>query len=109
LLTGARVFTLRKLLFFVPMRSYKYYLIAFLSFVIWGFFSLALKPLHNYPSLDILFYRVFLCAVILLLISLFIRRSVLKQNIAIYKAMPPREQRSILMRTIGGGVLLTAN
>lgn len=109
LLTGARVFTLRKLLFFVPMRSYKYYLIAFLSFVIWGFFSLALKPLHNYPSLDILFYRVFLCAVILLLISLFIRRSVLKQNIAIYKAMPSREQRSILMRTIGGGILLTAN
>jgi chloramphenicol-sensitive protein RarD len=31
----------------------------FCFFFIWGF-SLALKPLHNYASLDILFYRVFL-------------------------------------------------
>lgn len=91
------------------MKLSKYYLIAFLSFVIWGFFSLALKPLHDYPSLDILFYRVFLCAVIMLVISLLVRVSVLKRNIAIFKAMPPSEKKSIILRTLGGGVLLTAN
>lgn len=91
------------------MRSYKYYLIALLSFIIWGFFSLALKPLHDYPSLDILFYRVFLCAAILLVISLFIRRSVLKRNISIFKEMSSEEKKSVIIRTLGGGVLLTAN
>jgi chloramphenicol-sensitive protein RarD len=91
------------------MKLYKYYLVAFLSFVIWGFFSLALKPLHDYPSLDILFYRVFLCAAIMLVISVFIRVSVLKRNIAIFKAMEAREKKSIILRTLGGGVLLTAN
>jgi chloramphenicol-sensitive protein RarD len=91
------------------MKLYKYYLVAFLSFVIWGFFSLALKPLHDYPSLDILFYRVFLCAAIMLVISVFIRVSILKRNIAIFKAMEAREKKSIILRTLGGGVLLTAN
>ncbi|HEV7381696.1 MAG TPA: EamA family transporter, partial [Dyadobacter sp.] len=91
------------------MKLYKYYLIAFLSFMIWGFFSLALKPLHNYPSLDILFYRVFLCAVIMLVISLVIRVPVLRKSIGLIKAMPKREQLSLVKRTLGGGILLTAN
>jgi chloramphenicol-sensitive protein RarD len=82
------------------MKLYKYYLIAFLSFMIWGFFSLALKPLHNYPSLDILFYRVFLCAVIMLVISLVIRVPVLRKSIGLIKAMPKREQLSLVMNHI---------
>lgn len=91
------------------MKLYKYYLIAFLSFMIWGFFSLALKPLHEYPSLDILFYRVFLCAAIMLVISLLIRIQVFKKSIALVKAMPKSEQKSLVLRTLGGGLLLTAN
>ena len=59
------------------MKFSKYYLAAFISFLIWGFFSLALKPLKDYASLDILFYRVFLCAVIMAVISLFVRINVL--------------------------------
>jgi len=91
------------------MKFSKYYLVAFLSFMIWGFFSLALKPLHNYPSLDILFYRVFLCAVIMLIITLFIRVGVLKQNIGFFKAMSSADKKSVIARTLGGGILLTAN
>ncbi|TDE16638.1 EamA family transporter [Dyadobacter psychrotolerans] len=91
------------------MKFSKYYLVAFLSFVIWGFFSLALKPLHEYPSLDILFYRVFLCAIIMLVITLFVRVSVLKQSIAFFKAMSAPDKKSIIARTLGGGILLTAN
>lgn len=91
------------------MKFSKYYLTAFISFVIWGFFSLALKPLHQYPSLDILFYRVFLCAVIMTVISLFLRRSVLKDNIAKFKEMTSTQQKSVIVLTLGGGILLTAN
>ena len=53
------------------MKTYKYYFAAFTAFLIWGFFSLALKPLRNFPSLDILFYRVFLSSIVMLLIDLF--------------------------------------
>jgi chloramphenicol-sensitive protein RarD len=91
------------------MKFSKYYLAAFVSFVIWGFFSLALKPLKSYPSLDILFYRVFLCAVIMLVISLFVRNKVLKDNIRKFQAMPTRQKRQVSMLTLGGGLLLTAN
>lgn len=91
------------------MKFSKYYLIAFISFVIWGFFSLALKPLRSYPSLDILFYRVFSCAVIMVFISLFLRVKVLKENIAAFKKMPSKQKKTIVLLTFGGGFLLTAN
>jgi chloramphenicol-sensitive protein RarD len=91
------------------MKFSKYYLIAFLSFVIWGFFSLALKPLHDYPSLDILFYRVFMCAVIMAVISLFVRVKVLKDNIKKFKEMPAAQRKQVSLLTLAGGILLTAN
>lgn len=91
------------------MKFSKYYLTAFVSFLIWGFFSLALKPLKGYPSLDILFYRVFMCAVVMAVISLFVRVKVLKQSITAFKAMEPARKREVAMLTLSGGVLLTAN
>ncbi|MHA4738367.1 EamA family transporter [Dyadobacter sp. MSC1_007] len=91
------------------MKFSKYYLTAFISFVIWGFFSLALKPLKAYPSLDILFYRVFMCAAVMGVISLLVRVKVLKESIATFKAMPPARKRQVALLTLSGGVLLTAN
>lgn len=91
------------------MKFSKYYLTAFVSFLIWGFFSLALKPLKGYPSLDILFYRVFMCAVVMAVISLFVRVKVLKQSIAAFRAMEPARKRQVALLTLSGGVLLTAN
>lgn len=91
------------------MKFSKYYLAAFISFVIWGFFSLALKPLKAYASLDILFYRVLFCAVIMAVISLFVRVKVLKENIAIFRQMPPAQRQRVTILTLAGGFLLTAN
>nr|WP_295929804.1 EamA family transporter [uncultured Dyadobacter sp.] len=91
------------------MKFSKYYLTAFISFVIWGFFSLALKPLNGYPSLDILFYRVFMCAVIMAVVSIVVRRKVLKDSLAAFKAFSPDHKRQVALLTLAGGVLLTAN
>lgn len=91
------------------MKFSKYYLTAFVSFLIWGFFSLALKPLKGYPSLDILFYRVFMCAAVMAVISLFVRIKVLKESVATFKAMPVARKRQVAFLTLIGGVLLTAN
>ena len=91
------------------MKFSKYYVIAFISFVIWGFFSLAIKPLHQYPSIDILFYRVFLCGIIMAVISFVLRRKVLKDNIVVFKNMPPEQRKRVTVLTLAGGFFLTFN
>ena len=87
----------------------KYYIAAITAFAMWGFFSLVLKPLHKYPSLDILFYRVFLCALLMLLITFTVKRHVLQQNIQIFKSLPQQQKRRIALINTGSGLLLTGN
>jgi chloramphenicol-sensitive protein RarD len=87
----------------------KYYLSAFSAFIIWGFFSLALKPLHDYPSLDILFYRVFLATVLMLFISLFLRKKVVTNDIQVIKSLTKSQRKKAFFLTIVGGFLLILN
>lgn len=94
---------------FYAVQINKYYLSALSSFVIWGFFSLALKPLHEYPSFDILFYRVFLATALLLMINIFTRYNVVKENINIFKSLDRKSKRKFLSLTILGGFLLVVN
>ncbi|MFV5689379.1 EamA family transporter [Flavobacterium sp. ZT3R25] len=91
------------------MRLNKYYLAAFSAFFVWGFFSLALKPLHKYPSLDILFYRVFFSVITMLLINLSFRRKVLIKNWNQFKSMTVKQKRSVIVLTLGGGTFLSSN
>lgn len=87
----------------------KYYLAALSSFTIWGFFSLALKPLHNYPSLDILFYRVFYSTVLLLIINAALRWPIVKENIRVFLDLGKKEKVKFMGLTILGGFLLVVN
>jgi len=91
------------------MKLTKYYLAAFFAFFIWGFFSLALKPLHNYPSLDIMFYRVFFSVVVMVLINLFFRRNVLRKNWNHFSKMSQEQKRSTVVLTLGGALFLASN
>lgn len=91
------------------MQFNKYYLAALSSFFIWGFFSLALKPLHDYPSLDILFYRVFYATALLMIINLFFRKDKLKQDIQVFKNLAKEEKYKIFSLTVLGGFLLIFN
>ena len=91
------------------MRFNKYYLAALTSFVIWGFFSLALKPLQSYASLDILFYRIFLATIFLLMINLIFRRNEVHNDVAVFREMEKATQRRTLVLTCLGGFLLILN
>lgn len=91
------------------MQINKYYLSALSSFFIWGFFSLALKPLHDYASLDILFYRVFYATVLLLIINLFFRKDKLKKDIQVFKNLGKQEKYKTGFLTVLGGFLLIFN
>jgi len=77
--------------------------------VIWGFFSLALKPIHHYPSLDILFYRVFLSVLLISGVNLFLRRKILIKDWNHFKSQSKSKRNKIIRVNVGGGLLLTAN
>ncbi|MFM2230930.1 MAG: putative permease YojE [Bacteroidota bacterium] len=98
--TFAQIFT---------VRINKYYLAAFTAFVIWGFFSLALKPLHDYPSLDILFYRVFYATGLLLLINFVFRNRLLRANVRVFQELSVADKKWFVTLTVLGGFLLVFN
>ncbi|SFF06312.1 EamA family transporter [Flavobacterium xueshanense] len=91
------------------MKLNKYYSAAFLAFFMWGFFSFALKPLHNYPSLDILFYRVFFSVITMVFINVVFRRKVMRQNWNHFINISFKQQRNVVLLTLGGGVFLSSN
>ncbi|MBF4515438.1 EamA family transporter [Flavobacterium sp. ANB] len=91
------------------MKTTKYYIAAITAYTIWGFFSLVLKPIHDYPSLDILFNRVFSCSILMLLIVFAFKRKKVKETIEIFKALPKAEKRKAILLNIGGSVFLMAN
>lgn len=95
--------------FYFKMKLTKYYLAAVSAFVIWGFFSLVLKPLHEYPSLDILFYRVFICVVLMLVINLGFRKKTIVDTVTYFKTLNGKQKRNLILLTFGGSMLLTAN
>lgn len=91
------------------MKTTKYYIAAITAYTIWGFFSLVLKPIHEYPSLDILFNRVFSCSILMLLIVFIFKRKKVTEAIAIFKKMEIVEKRKTILINIGGSVFLIAN
>ena len=91
------------------MRFNRYYVAAFSSFFIWGFFSLALKPLKDYASLDILFYRIFLATVLLLAINLLFRKKEVQNDLAVFKSLDKSVRNRLIFLTLTGGFLLTLN
>jgi chloramphenicol-sensitive protein RarD len=91
------------------MINVSYYLAAVAAFTIWGFFSLALRPLAGYSSADILFYRVFVSATLMLMVSVFLRRKVWVENRRLIGGMTARQRKGLALQTLGGGLFLTGN
>lgn len=87
----------------------KYYAAALSSFVVWGAFSLVLRPLSDYAALDILTYRVAFAAVIISLISLIFRYKTSKENITLIFSLTPKDRLQIISATIFSAVLLALN
>lgn len=91
------------------MKKYNYYFAAFSAFFIWGFFSLALKPISGYSSLDILFYRVFFSVLTMTAINLVFRQKSIRNNWEDYKAMTSKRKRSVVVLTLVGSLILASN
>lgn len=90
-------------------KDFKHYLAAIFAFSIWGFFSLVLKPLHAYASLDILFYRVFSCAIVMSMISLAFKRKSILDNLRLLRSMPKKKRLVTIGLNVIGSIFLTVN
>nr|WP_294923231.1 EamA family transporter [uncultured Flavobacterium sp.] len=91
------------------MKTTKYYIAAITAYTIWGFFSLILKPIHEYASLDILFYRVFSCSILMLLIAFAFKRKKVQETIETFRALTVSGKRKTILLNIGGSFFLMAN
>ncbi|WP_312090658.1 EamA family transporter [Chryseobacterium sp.] len=91
------------------MKQLRYYIAAIFAFATWGTFSLVLKPLHDYSSLDILFYRVFSCTIIMSVISVLFRQKKLKENISFFKSLSVKEKKKMIGLNVLSSILLTGN
>lgn len=91
------------------MKISKYYLAAIFSYVIWGFFSLALKPLSHHSAMTILFFRIFFSVLFAVAVCMLFRRDKLRESLAKYKSLEPKTRKRAAILTIGGGILLSAN
>jgi chloramphenicol-sensitive protein RarD len=87
----------------------KYYLAAITAFTIWGLFSFVLRPLHDYPSPDILFYRIFLCVILMAVTNLAVRRAQLKATRDYLMQLPLQTRKNLAWLTVLSSILLAAN
>ena len=91
------------------MQNFKYYAVAFFAFMLWGFFSLALKPIAYIPSFDILFYRITFSTLLILIFTFFFRRRIFLNDITSFKKRSKKDRKKGLFLTFFGGVLLGIN
>jgi chloramphenicol-sensitive protein RarD len=91
------------------MKNTSHYLAAISAFTIWGFFSLVLRPLATYASVDILFYRVFFSATLMLLVGVLLRRKVWTANRRLFGSLSAAQKKGLLFQLFGGGAFLSGN
>ena len=93
----------------MPKSNLKYFFAGIFSFAIWGFFSIPLRNLKEFPSEEILYYRIFTSLVFIWIAIFLFRRKYLKKDIAYLSSITGKEQRTIALQVVASTVLLTSN
>ncbi|WP_068596595.1 EamA family transporter [Vaginella massiliensis] len=91
------------------MKQSNYFFAALLTYFMWGFFSFGLRPISDYPSMDILYYRLFFSTVLLLLVGFGFRKKRLRQDLQLFRAQEVKVQRQMIYRLVGGSLVLMSN
>ena len=91
------------------MQDTKHYVAVVVASSIWGLFAFVLRPLRPWSPAEILFYRVFLSASLLLLTGFIFRRKSWASDLKIYRELPSADKRGILLQALGEGFFLTGN
>ncbi|GGK75098.1 EamA family transporter [Rufibacter glacialis] len=91
------------------MKFNRYHVAAISAFVIWGFIPFPLKALHDFPSSQILYFRVLVAVLTLLVVSGTTRREQWRQTLGRFKGQDRLEKRRFILFTLLGGALLAIN
>ncbi len=91
------------------MTQKKYYIAGFLSFMIWGFMSLAIKPLADYSAFNILYYRIFFAGAVGLIAYVLLRQKSLRKTRKKYRKLSAKNKKSFWFYTIIGTLFLMFN
>ena len=91
------------------MNQSKYILAAIIAFFLWGFFSFGLKPIAEYPSLDILFYRLYISVFFLVVINVGFRRDKIKKDWDLFRSLTKKKQNKLVSLIVGGSIILMSN
>lgn len=87
----------------------KYYAAVVAAFLIYGLFSLALKSLDHYDSLDILLSRLLVASIMLLLISLTFRIKISRENIFTFIEMSRKDKSNAVLVNGVSSIMLAVN
>lgn len=87
----------------------KYYLAVITAFVIYGLFSLPLKAIDQYASLDILLSRLWIASVLIFLVCILFRRKVSLESIAIFRKSSAKEKRRLILVNFFSALMLAIN
>lgn len=79
------------------------------AFVIYGLFSLPLKSIDNYASLDILLSRLVIASILIVWVSLIFRRKISLENIYIFKNSTKSERRRLFIVNVVSSIMLAVN
>jgi chloramphenicol-sensitive protein RarD len=93
----------------VKIKMNKFYGAGIMAFVIWGFVPFPLRALSEYPSGQILYFRILSSVVLLLAMTLLFNRQGLRDTLLIYRQSPAAEQRRFLVMLPLSGLLLGIN
>lgn len=80
-----------------------------IAFLIYGLFSLPLKAIDQYASLDILLSRLMMASVLILIFSFVFRRKITFENIRKFKESSKKEKRNLLIVNIISSIVLAIN
>ncbi|MCC2546091.1 EamA family transporter [Hymenobacter sp. BT175] len=87
----------------------RYHLAALTSSLIFGFFPIPLRLLGDYPSGQILFFRVLLSLVLLIVLHVIGRRAEVRRTWQQWQAAPRAERRRVGGSAVLSGMLLATN
>ena len=91
------------------MNNPKHYVAGISAFVIWGFFSIPLRTISDYPVGEIIYFRILFALLVLLLIIAAFKRAELRKDLIYLKSFPRQQRTKIILLTMSGGALLIVN
>lgn len=87
----------------------KYFIAAFSAVIVWGFFSIPLRMLRDYPADQILYYRIFTSLFLTGLYILFFRKKQIKSDLNFLQKQDKPIKKKLIWLNLLAGVLITGN